>query len=347
MSGLQCRCVWVEIGGRPVLRGVDLAVRSGSVCALVGESGAGKTTLLRTVAGLSTVVDGSIEMGGRSILGRRPERRRVGFVFQDARLFPTMSVGDNVAYARRVRGEGRAERLAAAQELLAEVGLCERMADRPNALSGGEEQRVALARALCGEPDLLLLDEPLSAVDGPRRDDLRALLRRLQRTHAVTTVIVTHDVSDAAALAEQIAVLDDGVIVQCSPPDELFERPLSPRVARLTGNPNLLRATPDEALCFSGSGPTPDRRGDDVFTIRPEHVRLDANADSLTSVADCEPRGTYIRVQLVGPVGRLVAHVAPARRLRRGDRVAVTVPREHLWRFPEDQGIRHPAGRRG
>ena len=343
MSGLQCCGVRAEIAGQVILRGVDLDVTSGSVCALVGASGAGKTTLLRIVAGLSTPVEGSVHVDGKPILGERPERRRVGFVFQDPRLFPSMSVGDNVAYARRARGEDRPSRRAAAAELLEEVGLGDRIADRPSSLSGGEQQRVALARALCAEPGLLLLDEPLSAVDGPRRDELRALLRRLQRDHAVTTVIVTHDVADAAALAEQIAVLDDGVIAQCSPPHELFDRPLSPRVARLTGNPNVLRAGRDGSLCSIDLTQT----GDHVFTIRPEHVRFGAESGEPMGVADCEPRGTYTRVHLVGAIGRLVAHVAPAHRLRQGDRVSVTLPPEHLWRFPPGRDVRLVAGHGG
>ena len=340
MSALHCHGVRLDAGGRVILRGIDLEVASGSVCALVGESGAGKTTLLRTLAGLATPADGSVRLGGRSIIDRRPEQRRVGFVFQEPRLFPSMSVIDNVAYARRVRGESRARRRGVAQGLLDEVGLGDRGGDRPHSLSGGEQQRVALARALCADPELLLFDEPLSAVDGPRRDELRELLRRLQGDHAVTTVIVTHDVADAAALAARIAVLDDGVIAQCAPPDELFQHPSSPRVARLTGNPNVLHANFGDGASWIDDSQAADR----IFTIRPEHLRLDVSSGEPMGVTDFELRGTYARVQLDGVFGRLVAHVPSHFRLRPGERVSVLVPPEHVWQFP---GGLHPAAGHG
>jgi ABC-type sulfate/molybdate transport systems ATPase subunit len=228
----------VSLGARQVLDGLDLTVPAGETCAVVGPSGAGKTTLLRALAGLTPATGGAVHLGDRDITRLAAGDRHVGMVFQEARLFPSQSVLDNVAYGLRARGVRRPARRGAARELLEAVGLADRAEDHPQRLSGGQSQRVALARALCAEPELLLLDEPLSAVDGPARGELRALLRTLQETRPTTTIVVTHDLADATTLGSTVAVLLAGRVVQCAAPAALLAEPASVEVAGLTGNPN-------------------------------------------------------------------------------------------------------------
>ena len=243
-AGLHCRGLVVAPGGTPVLRGVDLDVPAGRRAVLVGPSGAGKTTLLRAIAGLEPVREGTVELGGRRLDAEIPaHRRRVAVVFQEPRLLPHLRVDDNVALALRAAGVGRRERRARAAGLLEDVGLAALGGRAVRGLSGGEQQRVALARALCGEPDLLLLDEPLAAVDPNRRETLRRLIVRLQSERRLTTLIITHDRAEAAELADTLALMLEGRIVQQDDPRELFERPRSAAVARFFGAVNLLRGT--------------------------------------------------------------------------------------------------------
>ena len=330
MTQLRLRDVTVAAGARLVLDAISLDIASGSLCALVGASGAGKTTLLRAVAGLVPLRAGSVTLDGRPVEHRPPHRRDVAMCFQEPRLFPSMSVVENVAYARRIRGERRTARRDVAHDLLAEVGLAHRAGEPVTGLSGGEQQRVALARALCADPRVLLLDEPLGAVDAPRRGELRELIREIQARRAVTTILVTHDLADATAVGDRVAVVEAGRLVQHDRPDVVIRRPATPDVARLTGNPNLLwePAGADHA--------TP-------WTIRPEHVRL-ADQGIPVRVVAAEHRVTHVRLRLHGPLGELEALVDADAAPPVGRHVHVDLPTEHVWRFtpPRDGPLPDP-----
>jgi len=210
-------------------------VAPGSLTAVVGASGSGKTTLLRAIAGFHTLDTGSVLIDGENITDTPPEQRPIASLFQTARLFPALSVRSNVAFGLRVRGVRLEERNDRADYLLAQVGLADRADDSVEALSGGEQQRVALARALAFTPALVLMDEPFSAVDTPRRRELRALVDQLLREYQIPSMLVTHDIADAKSLADRLVVIDNGRILQEGPLTDVLATPANPVVADLTG----------------------------------------------------------------------------------------------------------------
>jgi len=338
---LEIDAITVSPGGAPVLRGLSLHVAAGTRTALVGPSGAGKTTLLRAVAGLAALDDGDVRLGERSLRNIPPHRRGVAVVFQEPRLLAHLSVEENVALPLRAAGVGGSERRSQARERLNEVGLGGFAARRSQGLSGGEQQRVALARALCGDPDLLLLDEPLAALDPNRREDLRRLIVRLQRERGLTTLVVTHDRAEAAELGERVALVLEGRIVQHGPPNELFERPVSAAVARFFGVANLLRGeVRDGLLEVRGTAvavPGPD--GDATLAIRPEHARVDDDAALRAVVRESVYAGTHVKLVVDCHDLRLELHVPPAGAPAAGREIGVDLPRERLWRLPEDDEI--------
>ncbi|MFC6786727.1 ABC transporter ATP-binding protein [Halobaculum halobium] len=251
----------VEYGSTTALDGVDLRVTEGEFFTLVGPSGCGKTTTLRCLAGFEEPTAGAVHIGGESMAGVPPEARGVGVVFQSYALFPHMTVGENVAYGLRFAeppaGTTKSERVA---ELLDLVDLPE-FADRdPDTLSGGQQQRVALARALAPEPRLLLLDEPMSALDARLRERLRVQVREIQRELDITTVYVTHDQEEALSVSDRVAVVNDGRIEQVGPPRALYDAPATRFVAEFLGDNNVFAgAVVDDA---SGSVPTGVAGGD-------------------------------------------------------------------------------------
>jgi len=236
------------------LRDVDLDVREGEFFTLVGPSGCGKTTTLRVVAGLETPDAGTVRFGGRDVAGVPPEARGVGVVFQHYALFPTMTVRENVAYGLRFHEPTDGTVDERVDDLLGLVDL-EGTGDRaPDELSGGQRQRVALARALAPEPDVLLLDEPLSSLDARLRERLRLELKRIQRELGVTTVYVTHDQAEALAVSDRVAVLNDGRVEQVGEPAALYRRPETRFVAEFLGENN----------CFDGVASGGETRGSTV-----------------------------------------------------------------------------------
>jgi ABC-type Fe3+/spermidine/putrescine transport system ATPase subunit len=321
-AALRCDEVTVAPGGSPVLRGLSLDVAAGTRTALVGPSGAGKTTLLRAIAGLAPLQAGEISLGGRPLRGVPPHRRQIAVVFQEPRLLPHLDVQDNVALGLRAAGVGRRERRAQARERLGEVGLATLAGRTTDGLSGGEQQRVALARALCARPDLLLLDEPLAALDPNRREELRRLIVRVQEERGLTTLVVTHDRAEAAELGHRLALMLEGRIVQHDEPRALFERPVSAAVARFFGVANLL---PD------GEGGT--------LAIRPEHVRLDDGAPLRALVTEAVYTGTAVRLVLQAGPQRIEALVPPVGAPAAGAEVGVVLPEEHRWRLPGGAAI--------
>ncbi len=282
MIGL--RRLQVEAGGFRV-GPLDLEVGDGVYGVLLGPSGAGKSLVLEAAAGVWPLRAGAVLVDGEEVSARAPERRRVGLVFQDGLLFPHLSVADNIAYGLRDEprvGAGRRGRAAAVAALAGSVGAGHLLERRPATLSGGERQRVALARALAPRPRVLLLDEPLSAVDTEAREELQELLRSLSRERGLTVLHVTHDRAEAFALADVCAVLVGGRLRQTGRPQDVLREPADEAVARLLGARNVLRASrdpadPARALTVSGltlavTTPLPDGAFD--LVVRPEDVEV-------------------------------------------------------------------------
>ena len=340
---------------RPAVDRLDLRVAAGEVVALLGPSGCGKTTVLRTIAGLQATSGGTVRLDGRDVAGVPAHQRGVGLMFQDYALFPHRDVGANVEFGLRMQGRDGARRRARVAEVLELVGLAgwERRAVGP--LSGGEQQRVALARALAPEPGVLLLDEPLGALDRTLRDRLLPELGEVFAAVGTTVVYVTHDQAEALALADRVAVMDGGRIVQVGAPRDVWSTPASPFVARFLGfanvddervvRPDAVRLVPNPPSEFASGGP--DLAGTEPFgegsvttvTFRGERtdvvVALDAPARSPASSPEGDPSGPAPPPLTL--VASLVTSEAP--RLAAGDRVAVHVHHSGLVAF----GRRPPA----
>jgi len=229
-----------HFGAVKAVDGVSLAAESGEFLALLGPSGSGKSTILMCIAGFEAPDAGRITIGDRDVTSVQPQRRNLGMVFQRYTLFPHMSVLDNIAFPLKMRGVGRAEREARAREALATVRLGDYGARMPAQLSGGQQQRVALARAIVYRPPVLLMDEPLSALDKALREEMQLEIKHLQRELGVTVVFVTHDQTEALTMADRIAVLNHGKLCQVGPPRELYEAPRDPFVARFIGETNMI-----------------------------------------------------------------------------------------------------------
>ncbi len=309
-----------SFGGTPIVRGIDLAVPQGALVALLGPSGCGKTTTLRMVAGLDRPESGRVLVGGRDITALPPHKRRMGVVFQSYALFPHMSAAGNVAFGLEMNGVPKAQRADRVAAALALVGLPDRAGARPGALSGGQQQRVALARALAIEPDVLLLDEPLSALDAKRREELRVEMREIQRRAGTTTLFVTHDQAEALAMADLVAVMDGGAIVQLGTPEAVFERPATPFVAGFVGRSarfagvldgDVIRAGAARLLapglgCGLAQGSAVQGGAVQVF-VRPHHIRLLSDGEQAENCMD----GTVASLAYAGEVVQV--GVAPLR----------------------------------
>ena len=256
-------------GGVVAVHGLDLDIADGEFVTLLGPSGSGKTTVLRMIAGFERPTAGTVSLRGRDVTTAPPFDRDVHTVFQDYALFPHMSVRRNVEYPLRIAKVPRVQRRERAMEALATVRL-DGLADRsPAALSGGQRQRVALARALVGRPSVLLLDEPLGALDLKLREQMQVELQQIQRAAGITFVLVTHDQDEALTLADRIVVFDAGRVEQVGPAHEVYERPATPFVAGFVGTSNLLR--PEVAHTLLGR--------DGTWSVRPEKIGLTGPAD--------------------------------------------------------------------
>lgn len=283
--------------------GVDLDIADGEFFAMLGPSGSGKTTCLRLIAGFEQPTAGHIEIYGERAEGVPPYRRNVNTVFQNYALFPHMDVRDNVAFGLRVKGVGKAERNRAAEEALALVELAGYGDRRAGALSGGQRQRVALARALVNKPRVLLLDEPLGALDLKLREQMQEELRRLQRALGMTFVFVTHDQEEALSMADRVAVFAHGTIQQVGTPEEIYRRPASRFVADFVGSSNVLPAE------FVGAGPAGR-----WASLRPEDIRLDpAGREARVTARAYHGRVVKLGLELDGQA--LTALVSPAETL--------------------------------
>lgn len=273
---------------------IDLEIRPGEFFAMLGPSGSGKTTCLRLIAGFEQPTAGHIEIFGATAEGIPPYRRNVNTVFQDYALFPHLNVLDNVAYGLMVKGAGKAERLRAAGEALDLVKLPDYGARKPGQLSGGQRQRVALARAIVNKPKVLLLDEPLGALDLKLREAMQDELKSLQRALDITFVFVTHDQVEALSMADRVAVFNEGRIMQIGAPLDIYERPRSRFVADFVGSSNVL--PPD--FVEARGGPRA------WASLRPEAITsMDPNA------ADCRATGSVLSVNYQGAATRVAVDI--------------------------------------
>jgi multiple sugar transport system ATP-binding protein len=340
-------------GGLRALDGLDLQILDGEFFALLGPSGCGKTTLLRSIAGLETPNSGQIHIGGRDVTRLPPAARDVAMVFQDYALYPHMTIADNIAYPLKVRRVGRKERREAAESVGRSLQIQGAMLDRrPGQLSGGQQQRVALARAIAYRPHVFLFDEPLSNLDARLRLEARTFLKQLQRELGVTTVYVTHDQAEALALADRMAVMDQGRIRQLDTPSNCFLRPANTFVAAFIGSTpmNLLPATVQDGK-FEVAGqkvmiPEAIRAqvsvGDTVILgVRPEYVSVSPTElpDSLTgTVRVLENLGVDSLVTVeVGDL-RVQATVPEERVPAVGDRIWLAPDQRRLLAYRQDDG---------
>ncbi|MFI6499242.1 ABC transporter ATP-binding protein [Nonomuraea typhae] len=324
MSGLHVRGVSKAFGATPVLRGAALEVADGALAAVLGPSGCGKTTLLRVVAGFERADAGSVRIGGKEVGGLAPEKRRVGIVPQEAALFPHLSVAGNVGFGlgRRSRSAGVAARVEECLELVGLGGYGTRM---PYQLSGGQQQRVALARALAPRPGVVLLDEPFNALDrslrGTVRDDVRAALKKA----GATAVLVTHDQEEALSMADTVAVMRDGVIVQQGTPEELYARPADLGVATFVGEAVVLAASAADGVVVCALGSLPDSGASGVghVAVRPEQLVLSPGGAGVVERVEFFGHDAAITVLL--PDGGSVRARTRGVGHRPGDRVEVRV----------------------
>jgi putative spermidine/putrescine transport system ATP-binding protein len=323
-----------HFGAVRAVDGVDLEIRAGEFFSMLGPSGSGKTTCLRLIAGFEQPTSGHIEIFGETVEGVPPYRRAVNTVFQDYALFPHMGVLDNVAYGLMVKGVGKAERHARARQALSLVRLAGQAERRPSQLSGGQRQRVALARALVNEPRVLLLDEPLGALDLKLREEMQVELKALQRSLGLTFVFVTHDQGEALSMSDRVAVFNEGRIVQVGPPEEVYERPRSRFVADFVGGSNVV----EPALAAALGAPAR------LASLRPEAIGIHADGTAPldrparpASVVDAQYHGQTRRFIVAidtaaGPARLTVA--APAGRtagIEAGGRAAISVDPAALW----------------
>jgi ABC-type Fe3+/spermidine/putrescine transport system ATPase subunit len=282
---LEVRGVAKRFGQREVLKNVSLNIASGEFLTLLGESGSGKTTLLRLIAGFEPPTAGEIWMSGERLDTLPPYKRRVNTVFQNYALFPHLNVGDNVAYGLRVQGAPKNEIPGRVDEALNMVKMAEFAAARPYRLSGGQQQRVALARALVNRPQLLLLDEPLSALDANLRKQMQSELKILQREIGITFLFVTHDQEEAMALSDRIALLRDGALEQVASPREIYAHPASAYTAQFVGQTNLLRGEIRRSIATCGvlRWPLEEADAPAIFSLRPETIRLSSDGKRQTN----------------------------------------------------------------
>ncbi|MCY1142419.1 ABC transporter ATP-binding protein [Actinoplanes sp. Pm04-4] len=324
LSGLR-----KSFGAVEAVAGIDLEIDDGEFFSMLGPSGSGKTTVLRLIAGFDRPTAGTVSLSGREVTKLPPYERDVNTVFQDYALFPHLSVIENVEYGLKVRKVPRKQRRERAEQALAAVRLADFGARRPRAMSGGQRQRVALARALVNRPKVLLLDEPLGALDLKLREQMQVELKQIQRDVGITFVFVTHDQDEALTMSDRVAVFEAGRIAQVGTPEEVYERPASPFVAGFVGTSNLL--TGAAARTVVGR--------DGTFSVRPEKITIGAEGAP----------GTVSEVIYAGPVTRFVVDLDAGARMvvveqnrragkaQRGDRVQLTWQQEHVIEIGGDR----------
>jgi putative spermidine/putrescine transport system ATP-binding protein len=327
-----------RFGGLTALDGLELEVAPGELLALLGPSGCGKTTALRLLGGFDRPDEGRVLVGGNDVTDLPANRRDMGMVFQAYSLFPNMDARRNVQFGLRMRKIAAAQRQARAEEVLALVGLADHMGHYPHQLSGGQQQRVALARALAIEPSVLLLDEPLSALDARVRHQLRAEIRSVQQRLGITTLFVTHDQAEALSMADRVGVMHAGHLEQLGTPEEVYDRPATPFVAEFVGTMNRVagRVLADGRLevlggSLSAIGPDGQAAGSMVeVLVRPEALEAVADEHGHATVVERTFLGSLTRMRVALDDGvDLLIDVASRRGLPEpGSRVSVRVTSE-------------------
>ena len=282
MSYLKINNVFKSYDQKKVLNNISLDIEEGEFLCLLGPSGCGKTTLLRIIAGLEDVNSGTIILQDKDITNLEPSKRGFGIVFQSYALFPNMTAYNNIAFPLKERKVSKEKIDNKVKEVLETVGLTNEAHKYPKALSGGQQQRIAIARALALEPKFLLLDEPMSALDAKVRHKLRMDIKRLQKELNITTIMVTHDQEEAITMADKIAILNGGDIMQIGTPEEIYQNPQNLFTAQFIGDTN----------CFDN--------GDSILTVRPEYVQIEKSTKENYQgiISNIEFRGNLLRVEI-------------------------------------------------
>ncbi|MDP0506655.1 MAG: ATP-binding cassette domain-containing protein [Fusobacterium sp. JB019] len=319
MNYLELKDIRKRYGKIDVLKGINLKIKKGEFICFLGPSGCGKTTLLRIIAGLEKLNSGIIYVNGEKINDLAPGKRNLSMVFQSYALFPNMTVFENIEYGLRKKIKDRKERYEKINKILDLVGLLETSAKYPDEMSGGQQQRVSLARAIALEPKILLLDEPLSALDAKVRENLRKEIKDIQKKLGITTIMVTHDQEEALTMGDRIAVINGGEIVQFDVPEKIYNNPKDIFVADFIGKINFIT------------------KGEDVFAIRPENIKfsLEKKQTNYESVLrNIEFRGSFYRLTTSLFEEEVLIDIPPKEKeklnLKLEDKLYITLPKKDL-----------------
>ncbi len=328
MSYLKINNVFKSYDQKRVLNNISLDIEEGEFLCLLGPSGCGKTTLLRIIAGLEDVNSGAIILQDKDITNLEPSKRGFGIVFQSYALFPNMTAYNNIAFPLKERKVSKEKIDNKVKEVLETVGLTNEAYKYPKALSGGQQQRIAIARALALEPKFLLLDEPMSALDAKVRHKLRMDIKRLQKELNITTIMVTHDQEEAITMADKIAILNGGDIMQIGTPEEIYQNPQNLFTAQFIGDTN----------CFDN--------GDSILTVRPEYVQIEkATKENYQGIiSNIEFRGNLLRVEIKDKLNEnfIISDVSIKEwvnlNLVEGDLVKISIDEKYYLKYPKVKG---------
>ncbi|MGR3603291.1 MAG: ABC transporter ATP-binding protein [Heliomarina sp.] len=319
-------------GNFTALDRVSIGIDQGEFVCLLGPSGCGKTTLLRLIAGLTDLDGGEITLEGADLSQLPARKRGFGIVFQSYSLFPNMTVAENIGYGLKIRGAAKTEISVRVAELLELVKLPQVADKMPGQLSGGQQQRIALARAIAVDPRVLLLDEPLSALDAKVRATLRDEIRQVQRELGIPTLMVTHDQEEALALADKIICMNHGVVVQAGTPEDLYHRPATRFVAEFMGISNLLSPEEVDRLFPNLLATRPASGKPQLACIRPEQINIAKSVDGAATVRSISFLGNLRRLEVESPVGMLTVETHGTNPCRAGERVRLHVsPEACTW----------------